>query len=145
MSSYTLPRDAFETLEDALGDRKKGETFARAMESVIEAIDERAKEAIAEKKEHIKIELKEDLTKELVTRELFDERLNVLDERFKSLNFKLNIFIAIALISLTFSVHRNLLFWVSWRREFLGDCGALKAATNTKMGKRQDEHEQKIE
>lgn len=31
MSSYTLPRDAFEVLEDALGDRKKAETFARAM------------------------------------------------------------------------------------------------------------------
>lgn len=110
MSSYTLPRDAFEVLEDAFGDRKKAETFARAMESVIGAIDERAKEAIVEKKEHIKIELREDLTKELVTREIFEERFkvieerfNVVDERFKSLNFKLNIFIAIALIALTFA------------------------------------------
>jgi len=34
--------------------------------------------------------------KELVTREIFDER-------FKSLNFKLNIFIAIALAALTFA------------------------------------------
>lgn len=110
MSSYTLPRDVFEVLEDAFGDRKKAETFARAMESVIGAIDERAKEAIVEKKEHIKIELKEDLAKELVTREIFEERFkaieerfNVVDERFKSLNFKLNIFIAIALIALTFA------------------------------------------
>lgn len=121
MSSYTLPRDAFDLLEEALGDRKKAETFARAMESVIGAIDERAKEAIVEKKEHIKIELKEELKKDLVTREIFEEkfnvveerfksldtemkeRFNVVDEKFKSLNFKLNIFIAIALIALTFA------------------------------------------
>ena len=59
------------------------------------------------------------IKKEFVTRELFEERFNVVDERFnnirtemnerfnlvdeklKSLNFKLNIFIAIALIALT--------------------------------------------
>jgi len=91
------------------------------MESAIEAIDDKAKEAIVEKKGHIKIELKEELKNELVTRDIFeekfkviDERFNVVDERFKnlgnemndrfkSLNFKLNIFIAIALIALTFA------------------------------------------
>ena len=47
----------------------------------------------------IKIEVREELRKELVTRELFDgllkemrERFNVVDEKFKSLNFKLNLF-----------------------------------------------------
>ncbi len=57
-------------------------------------------------------ELRDDLRQELVTRELFGERMKVIDERFKSLekemnerftslNFKLNIFIAIALLALT--------------------------------------------
>ncbi|MBI5750511.1 MAG: hypothetical protein HZA00_15450 [Nitrospinae bacterium] len=114
MAVYTLPHEAFELLEEALGEREKAKKFARAMESAIEAIDEKARESIVEKKEHIKIEVREDLKKELVTRELFEKRFNVVDEkfkslekemneRFKSLNFKLNIFIAIALITLTFA------------------------------------------
>ncbi len=37
----------------------------------------------------------------LLTRELFEERFKVVDERFNSLNFKLNLFIAIALLALT--------------------------------------------
>ena len=49
----------------------------------MEAINNNAAKEIVEKKE-------------LVTREIFDER-------FKSLNFKLNIFIAIALAALTFA------------------------------------------
>lgn len=132
MPTYTLPREVFELLVEALGEKQKAEIFAKAMESAIDAIDEKAKEAIVEKKEIVKIEIKEDLKKELVTREIFDEkfrvvderfknlekemnerfvslekemneRFNVVDERFKSLNFKLNIFIAIALIALTFA------------------------------------------
>lgn len=62
----------------------------------------------------IKIEIKDELKKELVTREIFEERFKVIEERFKSLekvmnekfnslNFKLNIFIAIALIALAFA------------------------------------------
>ncbi|MBI5188564.1 MAG: hypothetical protein HZA07_05780 [Nitrospirae bacterium] len=126
MATYTLPREAFDLLEEAFGERHKAEVFAKAMERAIDAIDEKAKESIVDKKEHIKIEVKEDLKKELVTREIFekemkviderfnvvderfknlekvmDERFKVVDEKFKSLNFKLNIFIAIALLSLT--------------------------------------------
>ncbi|MFQ5858575.1 MAG: hypothetical protein ACE5LU_23495, partial [Anaerolineae bacterium] len=37
----------------------------------------------------------------LLTRELFDERFNTVDERFNSLTFRLNLFIAIALLALT--------------------------------------------
>ena len=137
MSTYTLPRDAYELLVEALGEKQKAEIFARALERSIQAIDERADAAIVEKKGQIKSELRDDLRQELVTRELFeermkviDERFNVVDERFKSLeramnerftslekemnerfnvvnerftslNFKLNIFIAIALLALT--------------------------------------------
>jgi hypothetical protein len=128
MGAYTLPREAFNLLVEAFGEKQKAEIFARAMEAAVDAIQEKAKEEIVEKKEITKIEIKEALTKELVTREIFeesmkslgkviieqfkvvderfkvvDERFKVVDERFKSLNFKLNIFIAIALLALTFA------------------------------------------
>jgi hypothetical protein len=113
--TYTLPRNVFDLLQDVFGDKTKSELFARAIEESIQAIDDRAKESIVEKKEHLKIELKDELKHELVTRDIFDERFNSIDERFNSinerfksiderfntLNFKLNIFIAIATIALT--------------------------------------------
>ena len=112
MAVYSLPRDAYELLVEALGEREKADTFARALERSIQAIDERADAAIVEKKGQIKSELRDDLRQELVTRELFEERFKslekemnerfkVVDEKFTSLNFKLNIFIAIALLALT--------------------------------------------
>jgi hypothetical protein len=114
MATYTLPREAFELLEDAFGDRQKADKFAKAIEAAIASIDKKAEEIIVDKKEHIKIELKDDLRNELVTKDLFEERFKrlevemnerfkVIDEQFKRLNFKLNIFIAIALIALTFA------------------------------------------
>jgi len=102
-TSYTLPRQAFDLLVEALGDKNKAEKFASAMESAIEAINDNTARAVIEKKELAKSELKDELKKELVTREVFEERFNVVDEKFKSLNFKLNIFIAIALAALTFA------------------------------------------
>lgn len=71
--------------------------------SPLEAINNNATKEIVEKKELTKIEIKDELKKELVTREIFEEKFNVIDEKFKSLNFKLNIFIAIALAVLTFA------------------------------------------
>jgi hypothetical protein len=117
METYTLPREAFDLLLEAFGDKKKAEIFAKAMESAIEAINNKAAKEIVEKKEISKAEIKEELKNELVTRKLFeslrneikerfnvvDEKFKVVDEKFKSLNFKLNIFIAIALIALTFA------------------------------------------
>ena len=119
MAVYSLPLDAYALLVEALGEREKAETLARALERSIQAIDERADAAIVEKKGQIKSELRDDLRQELVTRELFEERMKVIDERFKSLetevnqrfnvvdekftslNYKLNLFIAIALLALT--------------------------------------------
>lgn len=68
MASYTLPRETFDLLLEALGEKQKAEAFAKAIESAICAIDEKAKEAIIDKKEHIKIELKEELKNELATK-----------------------------------------------------------------------------
>jgi hypothetical protein len=140
-------------LLEALGGQQKAETFAKSMESFLVAIDNKATAEIVEKKAMIKIEVRDELRKELVTREIFEEalkslrneireRFNVVDEKFKgvdekfkgvdekfkgvdekfkgvdeklesleermlekfkSLDFKLNLFLAIALIALTFA------------------------------------------
>ena len=117
METNTLPRETFNLLLEALGGQQKAETFAKSMESFLVAIDNKATAGIVDKKEMIKIEVREELRKELVTREMFDalvvemrerfnvvnERFNSVDEKFKSLHFKLNLFIAIALIALTFA------------------------------------------
>ncbi len=160
MQTYTLPRETFNLLLKALGGQEPAEVFARSMESIFVAIDNKATAGIVEKKEMVKIEVREELRKELVTREMFEgwgkemrekfnvvdekfkivaekftrletkinerfdvvnerfnvvnERFNVVDEkfislekvmneRFKSLNFKLNLFLSVALIALTFA------------------------------------------
>lgn len=126
--AYTLPRDVFNLLEETFGSKEKAEKFVTAIEKTINEIYEKAKEVITQKKEHIKIELKEELKNELVTRDLFeerfkiiderfkviderfkrlevelDERFKVVDEKFKRLEFKLNILIVLVVIALTFA------------------------------------------
>lgn len=121
METYTLPREAFDVLQESLGGKQKAEVLARTLETAISAIQQRAKEEILEQKQFLKVVLKEELKQELVTREIFEERSNIVEERFKSLetmimarfkvvdekfaslHFKMNVFIAIALIALTFA------------------------------------------
>ena len=107
---YTLPREAFEVLVETFKSKEKAEKFAKAIEEIVNFTRKKSEEEIAQKKEHIKIELKEELKKELVTRELFEERFKSVDERFKSiderfkmLDFKINILIALTLIVITFA------------------------------------------
>ena len=47
--TYTLPRPIFDLLFEALGDKHKTEVFARAIESSIQAIDDKAVATIIEK------------------------------------------------------------------------------------------------
>jgi len=110
METYTLPREAFDILQESLGGKQKAEVLARTLETVINSIQQRAKEEILEQKQFLKVALKDELKQELVTRELFEERFKVIEEKFKvmeekfaSLHFKMNLFIAIALIALTFA------------------------------------------
>ena len=56
-------------LLEALGDKQKTEVFARAIESSIQAIDDKAVESITEKKQQLKAELYNDLRSELATKE----------------------------------------------------------------------------
>jgi len=115
--SVHLNRDAFEVLLDVFKDREKADKFAGAIEELIGSSREKLNEEIVQKKEYIKIEIKDELKKELVTRELFEERFNVIDEkfkgiderfkgideRFKTLEFKINILIALMMIVITFA------------------------------------------
>ena len=114
METYTLPREAFDILQESLGGKQKAEVLARTLETAISAIQQRTTEEILEQKQFLKVVLKEELKQELVTREIFEERFKGLentmtekfkvdDEKFASLHFKMNIFIAIALIALTFA------------------------------------------
>jgi len=99
MPTYTLPRETFNLLVNALGGQQQAEGFARSMESFLVALDNKATAGIVEKKELIKIEVRDELKKELVTREIFDEthknlrnemreRFNVVDEKFKGVDEK---------------------------------------------------------
>ena len=108
--TYSIPREAFEILEDTFHSREKAKKFAEAIEEIILYSQQEAKKEIEEKKNILKIEVKEELKNELVTRELFEERFKTVDERFKNvdeqfktLNFKFNLLITLVIIALTFA------------------------------------------
>ena len=117
MKSFTLPRNVFDILVETFKDKEKAEKFANAIEEIINISIQKAEKEITEKKELMKIELKDELRNELVTKELFeerfkniderfkniDERFKNIDERFKILDFKINILIALILIVITFA------------------------------------------
>jgi hypothetical protein len=90
MQTYTLPRETFNLLVQALGGQHQAETFAKSMESVLVAIDNKATAGIADKKEMVKIEVREELRKELVTREMFDGQRKELNEKFNGVNERFN-------------------------------------------------------
>ena len=58
---YMLPRDVFDVLVETFKSREKAEKFARAIEDIINFSRDKSKEEISQKKEHLKIELKEEL------------------------------------------------------------------------------------
>ncbi len=110
METYTLPREAFDVLVESMGGKQKAEILAKTLESAVNNIQQKAKEESLEQRQFLHIALKDELKQELVTREIFEERFKVIEEKFKvmeerfsSLHFKMNIFIAVALISLTFA------------------------------------------
>jgi hypothetical protein len=86
--SVTLPIEIFEVFEKVVG-KEDSRKVVKSLESVIS-------DATEYKWKVTKDELLDAIRKEFVTRELFEER-------FKSLNYKLNIFIAIAFLALTFA------------------------------------------
>ena len=92
--TYTVPRPVFEKLAESLKDRDAAEKFASSIEEAVHEIETAAKRETVDKTAMIKTEIKEDLTKVLVTREIFDERFEsmsqVMNERFESMNRVMN-------------------------------------------------------
>ena len=92
--TYTVPRPVFEKLAESLKDRNAAEKFASSIEEAVHEIETAAKRETVEKTAMNKAEIKEDLTKVLVTRELFDERFmsmnQVMNERFENMNQVMN-------------------------------------------------------
>ena len=69
---YTVPRETYVALEEFFGDKKIAETYTKALEAGIRIVEKTSREMIEDKLEQHKILLKEELTKGLVTRELFE-------------------------------------------------------------------------
>ena len=88
--TYTVPRPVFEKLAESLKDRDAAEKFASSIEDAVHEIETAVKRETVDKTAMIKTEIKEDLTKVLVTRELFEERFQSMNERFESMNQVMN-------------------------------------------------------
>ena len=103
--TYTLPRPVFEKLAESLKDRDVAEKFASSIEEAVHEIESAAKRETIEKTAMNKAEIKEDLTKVLVTRELFEERFLsmkvYIDERFKRTELWLKILVGLSLFGMT--------------------------------------------
>lgn len=106
--TYTLPRNIFDLLLEAIGDKQKTEVFARAIESSIQAIDDKAVESITEKKHQLKAELYNDLrselaTKEFVRAEISEVRAEISDVRaeIKNMQTLMKVLIGLMVFGLT--------------------------------------------
>lgn len=107
--AYSLPRDVFALLESAFNqDREKAEIFAKAIEQSIRAIEEKADERIADKKDSIKSELYNELRAELATKEFVRAEINLLRSEFNEVRSEikqyallLKVLMGIAIFGLT--------------------------------------------
>lgn len=77
--NQALPRNVFEILVSALGDRSKAEQFATGVESLVSEQEKRVK---SEVKSEIKAELKD----ELITREIFLMHTQMVEDRFQMMD-----------------------------------------------------------
>ena len=103
--AYSLPRDVFLLLESAFNqDRDKAEIFAKAIESSIQAIDEKANENKQVVKAELYNELRNELaTKEFVRAEIAEIRAEIaeLHAEVKQISLQLKILTGIAIFGLT--------------------------------------------
>jgi hypothetical protein len=86
-----LPRNVFEILVSALGDRNKAEHFSSGIESLI-----------SEQGKSIKSEVKDELRQELVTRELFLVHAQLMEDKFKAMDWKINVLVGLVVLFGTF-------------------------------------------
>jgi hypothetical protein len=95
MYTTSIPRPTFQALVETLG-KERAEEFASYIEKTFADIYADAQKKAESAQAQQKAVIKDDLKNELVTRDLFEER-------FKRLDLKLNIFMALAFITLTFA------------------------------------------
>ncbi len=103
--AYSLPHDLYLLLESVLNqDREKTDVVARAIESSIRAIDDRADD----KKQVIKAELYNELRNELATKEFVRAEINAvkaeiaeLRAEIKQLAFMMKLLIGVSIFGLT--------------------------------------------
>jgi hypothetical protein len=101
--TYTLPRNIFDLLLEALGDKQKTEVFARAIESSIQAIDDKAVESITEKKLQLRAELYNDLRTELATKEFVRAEISEVRSEMKQMQILMKVLIGLMVFGLTFA------------------------------------------
>mgnify|MGYP006906721373 CR=1 FL=1 len=101
--TYTLPRNIFDLLLEALGDKQKTEVFARAIESSIQAIDDKAVESISEKKHQLKVELYDSLRSELATKEFVRAEISEVRAEMRNMQTLLKVLIGLMVFGLTFA------------------------------------------
>ncbi len=101
--TYTLPRNIFDLLQEALGDKQKTEVFARAIESSIQAIDDKAVESITEKKLQLRAELYNDLRTELATKEFVRAEISEVRAEMKQMQILMKVLIGLMVFGLTFA------------------------------------------
>ena len=90
--TYSVPRPVYEKLAETLQDRKIADEFAGSIEAAVNALETRIQSETVEKIAVVKQEVKEDLGRTLVTRELFESRLTALqshtDQRFEAVDIR---------------------------------------------------------
>ena len=85
---YSIPRPVFNKLEKSLGDKQAAEELASSMESAVNEIRRAVDRETVDNMNLVKSEIKDDLSKTLVTRELFEERFLHVDEKFRHIDEK---------------------------------------------------------
>jgi hypothetical protein len=82
--AYTLPLEVYQHIEDRFG-RELATEVSKTIEDAIAVMNEQAVMLVAQKK----VELKEELTKELVTKAEFQGEFKALREEMKAMEFRL--------------------------------------------------------
>lgn len=91
---YTVLRPLYEKLAEKLGDRDSAEQFVTSIEEAVQEMDRTVRHETIDRVGLMKVEVKDDLSKTLVTRELFEER-------FRHIDFKHNLLIGILIFGFT--------------------------------------------
>ena len=94
--AQTLPLDIYHLLEDRIG-REQADKVASAIEIGFDLIEKRADAVVLQKK----LELREELTHELVTKSDLRLTESGLEAKIDALNQKLNFMIVLMLLALT--------------------------------------------